>query len=757
MPAPGPPVPATNPQSAGPAVPRGGPPVLAASPPVLAAGPPVLGSGPPRVPGAVPPVPGGGQPFVPSTSQLPAFQVAGAAPPPGVAGVAAAAAAPAHVPAAGDWCPQPCGERQRPRAAPQVLPQPQLQAVQQPLAGVSEPAKAPPQPDMYSGGYGLAAPFDVQPQQQRQADSEWDRPRWTDNPAALVYSGEVDWSFAQTAAPAPPSSLNLRTAPPSSGLNVAAKEFDPARGMRWAAAAKVPPSDGPLDSGSTGSLSPRGQAADTLLPATPPPEEDGERGHDRADARGALSPQISSPSAGDGPAAEMRRAAESATALLRELESAQQKPPAPQRRSYIPSAKAREAAQAAADPYRVTGAPAAEQHGPGVNAAAAVEPPALYSRGLPEPLGIPPARAPEAAHAEHVGGADAQKRAKKASGAKADKAAKAAERADRVEDTQQPADTRPLPAEADKRRWGHAGLDRGVFGSAAGARSTRPARADTPPRAQPPKQPSEGAAAQGRKPTWSEVAAPSAKAELNGGPELTSGFSWADAVDEEEDGSPPRHEPEGTWPDGLQYVDSFISAQEEKALLDWAKREAWVECPRTGRRTQQYGYVYDAARGRLKLDTARPLPRLPADVVPRMRTIREQLDVTPPSAPLHRCPDQLLVTEYTPGQGSPPSTDNLQVFDGFVSVVSLGADAEIDFVPLSRARARGCRPFRAAARRRSYMCLTGACRRDYQCAVVEQRAGSSRVALTFRRVWPDVGKEAKSAAEMLQQSLVQEA
>eukprot|EP01062_Namystynia_karyoxenos_P055291 TRINITY_DN4605_c2_g2_i1.p2 TRINITY_DN4605_c2_g2~~TRINITY_DN4605_c2_g2_i1.p2 ORF type:complete len:643 (+),score=150.39 TRINITY_DN4605_c2_g2_i1:507-2435(+) len=476
-------------------------------------------------------------------------------------------------------------------------------------------------------------------------------------------------------------------------------------------------------------------------------------------------------------------------------------PPAPRQRAYVP-VRFRGAADAAAapvgpapDPYLVSGAPAAVRPTPGLNMAVVAEPPPLYSQGLPEPLGLPAAGLALSDGREEavldglpppLGSAAARRprgRPDDLSGYPHDGASTGSPSA------RSGAPARDVPEvdpavndrwEAEKRRWDHAGVDRGLFGSAPGMRHKAPARPATPPRAPSPQLPPpptavEVAIAEGRKPTWSEVAQSHGQTtgRPSGGIGFTvpaagtgkalpvrderASFSWADATDEEDDedqGPAPQgneqeeREEEGEWPEGLEYIDAFITEQEEDALLNWAERRPWEVCPRSGRRSQQYGFVLDSASGRLTFDPSRHLPKLPAEVVPRMRKIPSRPNQIPPSNPLQRCPNQLLVTENGPGQGAPPVIDRPQVFDPWVSVISLGADAEVDFIPLDRARARGCRTYRLPVRRRSYMCIAGAARRDYKYAVVERPDTATRMAMSFRAVRSDIAREARAAAEL---------
>src|SRR5436190_8734031 len=62
-------------------------------------------------------------------------------------------------------------------------------------------------------------------------------------------------------------------------------------------------------------------------------------------------------------------------------------------------------------------------------------------------------------------------------------------------------------------------------------------------------------------------------------------------------------------PSGLVFVDDFITAEEEKRLLEYIDEQEWFSVSKNGRRVQHYGYRYNYLRKRAKEETT-PIPPL---------------------------------------------------------------------------------------------------------------------------------------------------
>ena len=178
---------------------------------------------------------------------------------------------------------------------------------------------------------------------------------------------------------------------------------------------------------------------------------------------------------------------------------------------------------------------------------------------------------------------------------------------------------------------------------------------------------------------------------------------------------------------GLTYTPEFITAQEEAALLARINEQPWQS--QLKRRVQHYGHVYDYASRALASQLG-PLPDWLADLAARVAN-------TAGSQPF----DQVIVNEYTPGQGIGAHVDSPHAFGPVVATVSLGSNVVMDF-----ANQRTTVPVDLA--RRSLACLSGPARSVWTHGIAARqsdrvpgplgslvrRARGTRVSLTFRTV-----------------------
>eukprot|EP01062_Namystynia_karyoxenos_P031248 TRINITY_DN23190_c0_g1_i2.p1 TRINITY_DN23190_c0_g1~~TRINITY_DN23190_c0_g1_i2.p1 ORF type:complete len:788 (+),score=125.33 TRINITY_DN23190_c0_g1_i2:81-2366(+) len=224
---------------------------------------------------------------------------------------------------------------------------------------------------------------------------------------------------------------------------------------------------------------------------------------------------------------------------------------------------------------------------------------------------------------------------------------------------------------------------------------------------------------------------------------------------------------DGGWPKGMQCLSGFLSEEEEAELLAWAKDQQWAATERAsgaqhGKRRagkaalpqhteQHYGWeASEAAAGKNPTQLTwlphRPLPTLPVDLVHRMRTIEDHSTETPGAEPVPRDPDQLTGESVAPtALPLPPYTHRGMLFDGYASMVVLGAAATLECVPHERRRAKGGRVAQVSLPRRSYVCLAGAAARDYSFQVQGLSGGQRLVTLTFRKVRPHIADDARNA------------
>ena len=189
-------------------------------------------------------------------------------------------------------------------------------------------------------------------------------------------------------------------------------------------------------------------------------------------------------------------------------------------------------------------------------------------------------------------------------------------------------------------------------------------------------------------------------------------------------------ETEPAPPEGLIYVDDFVSEAEEAELLhllDVDHVDDWL--PDLLRRVQHYGYKYDYRQRRV--DRTMELGPLPDS----LRSIADRIAVeTSMSTPF----DQAIVNEYEPGQGIAEHIDCEPCFGDMVATLSLGSDIEMQF---------GHRPtggqHHQRLRRRSLAILSGPARYEWTHSIAKRKSDrwggprvprERRVSITFRTV-----------------------
>ena len=114
------------------------------------------------------------------------------------------------------------------------------------------------------------------------------------------------------------------------------------------------------------------------------------------------------------------------------------------------------------------------------------------------------------------------------------------------------------------------------------------------------------------------------------------------------------------WPDGLTYLENYISEDEADRLVQEIDAAPW----RTDlkRRVQHYGYRYDyKARQARRADHLGPLPVL-------FQQLAERLTA---EGHFQNVPDQVIVNEYQPGQGISPHIDCQPCFGETIASLSL--------------------------------------------------------------------------------------
>lgn len=175
------------------------------------------------------------------------------------------------------------------------------------------------------------------------------------------------------------------------------------------------------------------------------------------------------------------------------------------------------------------------------------------------------------------------------------------------------------------------------------------------------------------------------------------------------DNSPPR---DGK-PPGLVYAEEFITEAEETALLKEINRQPWSN--ELSRRVQHYGYKYEYRTRTLGPPIA-PIPEWATPLLERANFPAQQL----------------IINEYTPGQGIGTHTDSA-VFSSPILCISLGSPCTMIF------RRWAGRTHVAQLARRSLVVMDGECRWKWTHEIPGRTHDNlvprgTRVSLTFRRI-----------------------
>ncbi len=186
-------------------------------------------------------------------------------------------------------------------------------------------------------------------------------------------------------------------------------------------------------------------------------------------------------------------------------------------------------------------------------------------------------------------------------------------------------------------------------------------------------------------------------------------------------------------PDGLTLIPDFISAAEEKSLLEKIDSLPWSEELR--RKTQQYGSVYKYARGGT-VESSRPKKGLPFPEIFTELVLKKFSESKVFSKEPKEVFDQCIVNEYLPGQGITPHTNDRNYFGETICSLSMNSEYVMDFD-----NPRIGKKISIPLPRRSMLVLTGEARHNWRHSIASRlsdpRAGKSvsrgrRVSITFR-------------------------
>jgi alkylated DNA repair dioxygenase AlkB len=119
---------------------------------------------------------------------------------------------------------------------------------------------------------------------------------------------------------------------------------------------------------------------------------------------------------------------------------------------------------------------------------------------------------------------------------------------------------------------------------------------------------------------------------------------------------------------GLEYIEEFISDEEEVALISEIDNNGWLNDLK--RRVQHYGYKYDYKKR--NIDPSMKIGNLPGWVEELVSRLKELGNMP-------YLPDQLIVNEYLPGQGISPHIDCEPCFGNTIASLSLGSHCVMKF------------------------------------------------------------------------------
>jgi len=178
---------------------------------------------------------------------------------------------------------------------------------------------------------------------------------------------------------------------------------------------------------------------------------------------------------------------------------------------------------------------------------------------------------------------------------------------------------------------------------------------------------------------------------------------------------------------GLRHLEEFLTAAEHNALLSAVDAQPWSDGMR--RRVQHFGYHYDYKRR--SVDRTLALGPLP-DWAGGLATRLAQEDLMPAR------PDQLIVNEYTPGQGIASHVDCEPCFGEVICSLSLGSACVMVLTHTADGRRE-----QVLLRPRSLLVLSGEARHAWRHGIPARLSDkvegkilprSRRVSLTFRTV-----------------------
>lgn len=174
---------------------------------------------------------------------------------------------------------------------------------------------------------------------------------------------------------------------------------------------------------------------------------------------------------------------------------------------------------------------------------------------------------------------------------------------------------------------------------------------------------------------------------------------------------------------GLEYLENYISEDEENFLLSVIDKQSWIT--ELKRRVQHYGYKYDYKANTVSAESVDSIPEFILSLC--LKLVKDST--------FNKIPNQVIINEYLPGLGISAHIDAL-CFGDTICSLSLGADYVMNFL-----RKEVVIPKLLA--RRSLLILKGDARFKWQHEIqprkIENFLGQKfqrgkRVSITFRNV-----------------------